>query len=677
MPATWFVKSRGPNSEQDYTWLAAGGGSAAIAEDIVQSGYGGRSCFDLVDDELSGLLLFSDHGRLVLLVTALRPRDRPADYRQRPIRVSLLGVAAPDDEQGCRDLVGVAAQALTGRISQDLPMRYDGAKPPGFSVDSTWPGTVSGAGRGLAGLAERAGPADARESVLAPDDEPRRAALAAELAARYLGSGFGGLSGRIIVLRTSRLERGEFDELHPWRALSPVAETVTELHKRAHHDGEPMMQKAVEAGKEFVAELGAEIFRRLPAGIVGLIVLGGGIAAVVTLSGGGSGGHHRHHRPPPPPVTYAVYAWGANSGGDLGDGSAASAPGERPVGVKLAGVAMPATASTAIGHLAAGADYSLAVSASGQVLAWGSNADGQLGDGTTTSSSEPVSAKMAVPAGGSVSAVSAGCGQSLALTSAGAVYAWGDNAKGRLARGPALAMSSVPVRVTLGRATAIGAGCTYSMALAGGKVYAWGANGAGQLGDGKKKPSHRPVEVGLPAGATRIAAGCSFGLALTSKGLYAWGQGSDGQLGDGAKPRYALVPVKVRIPASAGRVTAIAAGCDHALALTSGGTVLAWGSDSAGQLGVSGGGTRDEPAVVALPPGASVTGICAGADFSLALTSGGKVLAWGSDSAGQLGDGPGAGPGLVTTGLSGVIVAVGAGPGAEHALAIRQPPSGA
>ena len=674
MPATWFFKSRGPHADQDYTWQPAGAGTAAVAHEIVRDGYDGRPCFDLVDDELPSLLLYGEHGRLVLVVTALMPPGSPADSRQRPIRVTLLGVADAGDEAGCRALTGVAAAALLDRLAGDLPMRYGAAEPHGFSVGGGWPDVAARAGRRLTSLAELAPPADARDSVLAPDTEQFRRDLAAELADRFLRPGLGGLADRIIVLRTAKLEHADLEELLPWRALSPVAGAATELHEKARRDGEGLLQGLAK-------DIGAEILRRSGfAVIIALVVIGGGIAAAVTLTGGGPGGHrqHHHHHVVPPPARFAVYAWGANAGGDLGDGGTGSAPGDRPVGVRLrAGMTMPATPAAAAGHLAAGPDDSLAVTAAGQVLAWGSNSDGQLGDGTTVSKLAPVNAPMS--AGTTVSAVAAGCDQSLALTSAGRVLAWGDNAKGQLARAPRnVAASARPLPVAVpGRATAVSAGCTDGLALAGGKVFGWGANRLGQLGDGSARPSHRPVPVDLPPGVTRIASGCSFGLALTRDGvLYAWGQGSSGQLGDGRRAGAAFVPVRVVIPAAlrAGRVTAIAAGCDHALALTSSGKVLAWGSDAAGQLGVAGAhGSLDVPGVVALPPGTVVREICAGADFSLALTSGGRVIAWGADSAGQLGAGPGAGPAPVATDLGGTIVAIGAGPDAEHALAIRAP----
>ncbi len=107
-------------------------------------------------------------------------------------------------------------------------------------------------------------------------------------------------------------------------------------------------------------------------------------------------------------------------------------------------VSLPA--GTKVTAVAAGALHSLALTSTGAVLAWGYNADGELGDGSTTNSDVPVKVKL--PAGTKVTAVAAGGYYSLALTSTGAVFAWGYNADGELGDG-SRANSDVPVKVKL------------------------------------------------------------------------------------------------------------------------------------------------------------------------------------------------------------------------------------
>jgi len=91
--------------------------------------------------------------------------------------------------------------------------------------------------------------------------------------------------------------------------------------------------------------------------------------------------------------------------------------------------------------------------------AWGANDNGQLGNGTLLTASRPVKVKL--PKGVTITQVRAGCSDTVALTSTGRVYAWGQNTKGQLGDGTT-ATRTVPVRVKLPagiKATAVRAGC--------------------------------------------------------------------------------------------------------------------------------------------------------------------------------------------------------------------------
>ncbi|WP_026189351.1 RCC1 domain-containing protein [Salinispora mooreana] len=301
------------------------------------------------------------------------------------------------------------------------------------------------------------------------------------------------------------------------------------------------------------------------------------------------------------------------------------------------------TLPPAVGVSPAIAQHGLAAApdASDTILAWGDNNDGELGDGTTTDSSTPV--EVSLPAGTTVTAVAAGHDHSLAVTSAGTALAWGDNRFGQL--GDETTTDSItPVEVSLpagATVTAIAAGDDHSFAVtSAGTALAWGDNDRGELGDGTTTRRSTPVPVSLPAGTTvtAIAGGIAHGLALTSAGtVLAWGLNSDGQLGDGTTADSST-PVEVSLPAGA-TVTAIAAGSLHSLAVTSAGAVLAWGLNSDGQLGDGTTADSSTPVEVSLPAGATVTAIGGGRDHSLAVTSAGAVLAWGDNGRGQLGDG--------------------------------------
>ncbi len=371
-------------------------------------------------------------------------------------------------------------------------------------------------------------------------------------------------------------------------------------------------------------------------------------------------------------ATGSLLAWGDNHNGQLGDGATGTS--DTPVAVKL-------PAGTAVASVRAGGKHSLALTSVGQVLAWGHNSAGQLGDGTTIDRHTPVKVKL--PQGTTVIAISAGGVHSLAVTAAGQVLAWGDNEYGQLGDGTTMDRHS-PVRVKLPAGTrviAVGASYNCSMALtAAGQVWAWGHNGSGQLGDGTRTESHVPVRVKLPKGVrvTAIAVGGFDGLALTSAGhVLAWGDNGFGQLGNGTR-RSSSLPVRVRFPAGT-EVTAVGVGSLHNLALTSAGHVLAWGSNAFGQLG---NGTRtnsDIPVRVRLPAGARVLAVSAGGGFSLALTRAGRVLTWGHNQFGQLGNGTMISsdiPVVVTIPAGLIASALATGPTTRHSLAIVQQRAG-
>jgi alpha-tubulin suppressor-like RCC1 family protein len=363
--------------------------------------------------------------------------------------------------------------------------------------------------------------------------------------------------------------------------------------------------------------------------------------------------------------------WGSNTSGALGDGKkesfrATAGPVRLPGGTKVTSVRSQCS-------------HSLAVTSAGGVLAWGANNQGQLGIGTTQSHRTPV--RVHLPAGTKVSAVRAGCNFSLALTTSGHVLAWGFNSNGELGIGTTQGHRT-PVQVHLPkgtRVTAISAGDDHSLALTStGRVFSWGSNHEGQLGDTTTTSRHKPVPVALPKGTKvkALAAGTVFSFALTSKSaLYAWGADGASELGDGQitnKPTPEQIVFEFR-GTGPGAITALAAGCGQTLAITTKGAVLAWGDNSAGQLGDGTTTNRTLPVFAKLPAGTIPRSVSAGCTNSYALTSTGRVYAWGSNGEGELGDGMNAGsdvPVRVVLGAGFKAAAIGSGPDSESAFAV-------
>ena len=229
------------------------------------------------------------------------------------------------------------------------------------------------------------------------------------------------------------------------------------------------------------------------------------------------------------------------------------------------------------------------------------------------------------------------------------VLAWGHNDFGELGNGTSTD-ARTPVRVRLPGGTKVQqvrAGCDHTVALTStGHVLAWGVNGYGQLGNGSIASRETPVRVRIPRGTkvTAVRAGCDFSLALTSRGgVLAWGDNIYGQLGNDTTTD-SHVPVRVQLPAGT-KVTAISAGGSFALARTAGGRVLAWGENSNAELGNGSTTSSDVPLRVNLPPSVRVTIISAGENFAVAREAGRPFayFAWGANNIGQYGNGSTAG----------------------------------
>lgn len=327
-----------------------------------------------------------------------------------------------------------------------------------------------------------------------------------------------------------------------------------------------------------------------------------------------------------------TYAWGGNALGQLGDGTTTSSA--TPVRVQ-------APAGVDFVSVSVGVNHSVALGSDGNAYAWGDNSHGQLGDGGTAGSRVPV--RVRAPAGVTFTALVTGVFHSVAIGSDGNAYAWGRNTYGELGDGTTTSSATpVVVQVPAGVSfTSLAAGVYHSVAIGSdGVSYAWGDNGFGQLGDGTTVASHVPVPVQAPPGVTftAIAAGVYHVVATGSDGnTYSWGANTSGQLGDGTTTG-SPTPVPVQTPAGV-TFTGPAAAGGHSLALGSDGATYAWGDGDLGQLGD--GTTTDSltPVPVQAPPGVTFTGLAAGGGHSIALGSDGNAYAWGDNGSGGLGDG--------------------------------------
>lgn len=283
--------------------------------------------------------------------------------------------------------------------------------------------------------------------------------------------------------------------------------------------------------------------------------------------------------------------------------------------------------------LTSGGSHCFLVCSDGTVNAWGSNGQGQYGNGTNTTS------KIPKYIGGFDDFTSIVCGyaQTLAIKNDGTLWAFGWNNKGQLGDGT-LINSNIPVQVVgLTGITSASGGYGHSLALKNdGTVWAWGANDRGQLGDGTFVDQTTPVQVvGLSGIIAVSASGASHSMALKNDGtVWTWGGNWAGQLGDGTTTNNATATQLNGITG----IIAIAAADGHSLILKNDGTVWAFGENSKGQVGDGTSTSRNTPVqVIGLTAITAITGGEEG--HSMALKNDGTVWAWGNNFNGQIGDG--------------------------------------
>jgi YD repeat-containing protein len=345
-----------------------------------------------------------------------------------------------------------------------------------------------------------------------------------------------------------------------------------------------------------------------------------------------------------------MYAWGSNDSRQLGDGTYNDRL--TPTLINVPNL----QSGESIAHISAGSSHSLAVTSQGRVYAWGSNWGGQLGDGTYNDRLTPTLINVpSLQSGESIAHISAGSSHSLAVTTQGRVYAWGYNGEGRLGDGTSNDRSTptlinVPNLQSGETIIQVTAGYFHSLAVTTqGRVYAWGWNFYGQLGDGTSNDRSTPTLINVPSlqsGETiaQVTAGSSHSLAVTTQArVYSWGSNGSGQLGNGTTTSR-NTPTLINVPnlQSGESIDHVSAGSSHSLAVTTQGRVYAWGSNGSGQLGDGTSSVRLTPTlinVLNLQSGETIAQVTAGYSHSLAVTTQGRVYAWGYNGEGQLGDG--------------------------------------
>jgi alpha-tubulin suppressor-like RCC1 family protein len=377
--------------------------------------------------------------------------------------------------------------------------------------------------------------------------------------------------------------------------------------------------------------------------------LGVAVAAALVLSAGCSAQHNRPpaadakhsapakpRRPSPPPIIErpsTVKHWGSYFGARKGKNYDLQ---DAPAALTVPGAVAQVGTSNSTQYV---------LLTNGTVWAWGLGTHGELGDGGTVNSLHQA-VQVRFPAGVKIAFIPTDVmpyDTALAVDTQGRVWGWGLNGGGELCLGNTTSYTT-PVRLPLTQVTALAGASNHALYDSNGTVYACGQNLQGDLGTGSMAGTTTPEAVsGLNGSSvTELVASFANSGALLSDGTYYdWGYNGAGQLGDGQVGAPSDVPVRVKLSHP---VSQVALGGSiwkngQTIAMLSDGSLWSWGNGWAGQLGNGARLAQPVPSRFFAPKGVTYQSLASGSATSYAISTTGKVYAWGVGALGQVGNG--------------------------------------
>lgn len=351
-----------------------------------------------------------------------------------------------------------------------------------------------------------------------------------------------------------------------------------------------------------------------------------------------------------------LHVWGSNYHGQLGNGTHESSR-------------TPVQLLDNVSDIRMGQTHAAAIKTDRSLWAWGNNSCGQLGNSTLEASLTPIKIMD------NVTDVSLGEYVTAAVTADGSLWMWGDNSHGLMGNGKGNVkeeygdfLQTEPLKI-MDEVSAVSIGQGFVAVIKqDASLWMWGDNSCGQLGIGMESDKNsswsglwqaEPVKV--MDHVVAVSTGRSHTAAITSDGaLWMWGLNNDGQIGNGK----AYVPEKsdshtwlqhhnrseedwdkfceskpVKI---LDNVVSVSAGTNHTIAVTSDGSLWAWGKNQLGQLGIgtSAADKKEDETCRTTPVKVmdSVACASAGNGFTIAVKTDASVWTWGRNTNGQLGD---------------------------------------
>jgi alpha-tubulin suppressor-like RCC1 family protein len=349
-----------------------------------------------------------------------------------------------------------------------------------------------------------------------------------------------------------------------------------------------------------------------------------------------------------------VFTWGDNTYGQLGNQTTQNAftPFEITPYFSLSD-------QEKIEKIVSGWGHSAALTTHDRLFVWGRNDSGQLGNGTTNNQHTPqdITNLFSLAPDETITDLALGWGHSAALTSNQRLFTWGKNESGQLGNGTTQ-NSNIPLdisaslrRIIQDPIDMIALGSSHTGLLTTtGRLFTWGRNVYGQLGDGTTSSKRTPTEITsfIPKEdnevITRLSLGWGHSSIQTSLDrVFIWGFNQFGQLGNQTNDDQSL-PILVsttEFREENDTIKDLRLGNGHSGFLTSNDHIFLWGFNQFGQLGNGTTLNENKPIAitVSLEPDEVITTLALGVNHSAVLTSNGRLMMWGFNQFGQLGNG--------------------------------------
>ena len=329
-----------------------------------------------------------------------------------------------------------------------------------------------------------------------------------------------------------------------------------------------------------------------------------------------------------------VMCWGNNNNGQLGDGKTCGNTCSSPVNISVSGITDRDFVAISVGYR-----HSCGVLDDGRAMCWGNALYGRLGN--SQAADTDFTSPVFVSSADNFVSVSSGKDHTCGIIDNGNALCWGSAADGKLGNGASSGSYSTPAALNLNESFAlISAGESHTCGIINdGTMYCWGSAADGKLGNGVSSGSYStPAAVSSSEKFISVSAGSSHTCGVTSAGnALCWGSAVDGKLGNGITSGNYSSPAIVN---TTEKFISISAGSTHTCGLLEDNSIMCWGANNYGQLGIGTDSAAEaNPSAVSGNYSIVSLGSFDIPEFSCSVLSNGTAVCYGRNTGGEIGTG--------------------------------------